>query len=304
MILRVRTLFTTLAVATLTMGMPVSAAGIFKTGFVEDLGAADRIEAGERIRTLTQKLGSAACHLHAEVDVEVSEKILNAGVAEFDKLIDALEFGDESLHIIGGEEKPRMLRHIASLRKEWAVVRPAYKLIKADHQDREALEVIFDETNKMLKAASILVAELEGEYTNPTELLQSDMLLIEVSGQQAMATQRLSFEACRIWSGHGNEKDREELKQYTAQFEFAVKALLTGQPQLGLMPAPNAAIADKLTKAVSDWDDIRWKLENLAENSSISTEEATKLCRILFKKMAVMEKVSHMYVEHSRRVYQ
>lgn len=301
-----RTIGTALIAMTLTTGValtPAMGAGIYDAGFVADTGAADRIEAGERLRTLTQALGSAACHLQAGVDTDASARILTEGQAEFERLMTALEQGDTDLHILEAETHPRVLRLLAALRDEWNVVRPAYDQIKSTSDDA-ALATVFTETNKMLTVADKLVAELEGQYTNPTELLQSDMLLIEVAGKQAMASQRLSFEACRVWSGHGTDKDRDELRQYSAQFEFAVKALLDGAPQLGIAPAPNAMIQKSLSQAISNWDEVRWKLENLSAESEISTDEATKLCRVLYGKMAKMQKIAHMYVEHSRRIYQ
>ena len=272
-------------------------------GFVEDSGAADRIEAGDRLRTLTQTLASAACHVNSGVDVKASKKILKGGLKTFDKILNALEHGDVSMHILGAEERPSTLRDIAKVRDHWGPMRDAYATLIDTPDDSAALDVVYAGTEDLLEETKVLLVHLTAEYTNPTELLQADQLMMDVAAGQAMASQRLSYEACRIWSGTATQKHKDELRELTGQFEFAVNALANGAPQLGLQAAPTPEIKAKLEKAISNWDDVSWKLLTLADAETLDHEEATKLCRVLYGKMAVMEKISHMYTEYSRRVY-
>ncbi|MEM9341869.1 MAG: type IV pili methyl-accepting chemotaxis transducer N-terminal domain-containing protein [Pseudomonadota bacterium] len=274
-----------------------------QAGFVEDTGAADRIEAADKLRTLTQTLASAACHAANGVDVEANRGVLTNGAAKFDALLNALRHGDEQFHIIGAEKRGSTIRMLDTMDAEWAPVHAALDTLAADLTDAAALSVIYANNATFYEATKVLLAQLEGEYSNPVELLQSDVILIDIAGQQATAAQRLAFEACLVWSGVATQKEKDELLQLTQQFAFAVNALHDGAPEFGVMVAPTEEITLALEEVVEDWDSIAWKLENLAASESITPDEASFLCKILFKKMVAMEDITHMYVEYSRRVY-
>lgn len=274
-----------------------------EVGFVEDTGAADRIEAGDRLRTLTQTLASAACHAANGVDVEPNRGVIKNGAATFDALMNALRNGDEQFHIIGPEKRGSTIRLLDTMEAEWSPVRDALAVLAEDLSDADALNVIYETNDTFYEASKALLAKLEGEYSNPVELLQSDVILIDISGQQATAAQRLAYEACRVWSGVATQKDKDELLQLTQQFAFAVNALHDGAPEFGVMAAPTEEITLALEEVVADWESIAWKLENLAASETITPDEASFLCKVLFKKMVAMEKVTHMYAEYSRRVY-
>mgnify|MGYP001797221919 CR=1 FL=1 len=271
--------------------------------FVEDTGAADRIEAADRIRTLTQTLASASCHAANGVDVEANVGVLKTGAQTFDDLLNALRHGDEQFHIIGAEKRGSTIRLLDKVDAEWAPVRDALAALATDLTDANALNAVYDANDSLYELSKVLLSKLEGEYANPVELLQSDVILIDISGQQATAAQRLAYEACRVWSGVATQKDKDELLLLTQQFAFAVNALHDGAAQFGIMPAPTEEITLALEEVVEDWDSIAWKLKNLAASKTISPDEASLLCKVLFKKMLAMEKVTHMYTEHSRRVY-
>ena len=272
-------------------------------GLVADVGAADRILYGDRLRTLTQVMASAACHVKADVDYKQNRQLLRAGIDQFDVILDALEFGNPDLHIIGVETDSKILRKLAEVRRKWDILKPSYLVIKEDPENDEARAIIYTKTDMLLESTGILLAYIEAAHSNPVELLQSDALLLEIVGRQAMVSQRLSYEACKVWSGIGKEQDIKDLHELTAMFERSITALLKGEPMLGIKPAPTEEIAAGLNSVLSDWNKIGWKLRTLADNGTISKEEIEYLCRKLFGKMARIEKITHQYAEYSRRVY-
>jgi len=170
---------------------------------VEDIGAAERIDVADRLRTLTQLIPASACHLHGGVLADEARQMLTVAHDTFTVLTDALLDGDESLNIIGAEQRPKTIAEIEAINVAWQPTDDAVMRLLADANDTEALAVIKDTNGPLFDKASHLLSELEGEYTNPTELLLVDMLLIEIAGRQSMLTQKMSKEVCTIWCGQG-----------------------------------------------------------------------------------------------------
>lgn len=270
---------------------------------VDDIGSADRLKYGDRLRTLTQALASAACQLSAGIDVDASKAILENGIQEFDYLSTSLRFGNAELNIIGEEVDPKTKRAMELLEREWTPMKAAFSDIHDSGDDANALSVIYNGNDRLLKWAGVLETQLEAQYSNPTELLQSDAMLMEISGKQAMTTQRLSFIACKIRSGTQTDDEVAGLKELVKQFDFSVRALQTGRPELGLNAAPTPEISAKLDAIIDDWGDIGGKLSALATSGAVSDDEAEEMTRALYQKMESMEKVTHLYTEYSRRVY-
>ena len=81
-----------------------SAAGAFqiaKAQLVDDIGAAERVEASDLLRTLTQEVPAAACYLFSGIDMDESRRLMVEARDKFDKNLDALLNGDAEMNIIG-----------------------------------------------------------------------------------------------------------------------------------------------------------------------------------------------------------
>ena len=270
---------------------------------VPDTGAAVRIRLADRLRTLSQEIPSAACHLHNGVDVGANAYLLDASLTEYASILDALLNGNPDLGVMGGEERGRTSAEIAMIMEEFAPVEVAGRALLADGSDAASAAVLYGAADRMLETTTHLLSELEGEYANPTEILQSDVLLLEISGRQAMATQRLAFEACMIWSGTAEAEDLADMQGYIDRFDISVRALLDGRPELGINPAPTDEIRVALEAVVADWDETASALELILADGSASPEVASFICQNLKKKMDELEAIVDLYTEYSRRAY-
>ena len=79
-----------------------------KAQFLEDIGSAERIDKAGRLRMLSQRIPAAACNVYAEINSGESEAILHDAILEFDQILAALEFGDESLGIEAFQDVDRI----------------------------------------------------------------------------------------------------------------------------------------------------------------------------------------------------
>ncbi|MDO6591425.1 hypothetical protein DS901_09885 [Loktanella sp. D2R18] len=242
-----------------------------QSNIITDHGAANRVVAADLLRTLSQEIPAAVCYLSHDVDVEEASDLLNASVAHFDLAIVALRDGNENLGIIGAERLPRVVREINELVHVWEPIHEAAISVLNDPRDLDAAMLVYASADPMLDATYHLLVEIEAEYSNPVELLQSDMLNLEVSGRMAMFTQRIAYESCRTWAGEGNEEMVADLRKTIGHFEASMAGLTNGLPELGLRPAPTPEIAASLDDIAQVWSDIRRILD------AVSAGETTNI---------------------------
>ncbi|MEL6838642.1 MAG: type IV pili methyl-accepting chemotaxis transducer N-terminal domain-containing protein [Pseudomonadota bacterium] len=274
-----------------------------EVGFVEDTGAAIRIEAGDELRVVSQEVPSAVCHLHNGVAQELSAELVIEGIEKFDRMFNALMNGDPDFGIIGGEERARTLRLMEELSGLWIPVRDAAYAVHNNPADTAAVSVVYTSASDLLDKTSVLLSELEAEYSNPVELLYEDAMLLEVSGRQAMLSQRISYLACRKWSGSADDEYIGLLRTAASQYDFAMQALQNGAPELGIKPPPTEEIALALQTVADDSALIREKMSSLFDDGTLTPDRAADLYTILADKMHKLEKIAHLYAEYSKRVY-
>ena len=270
--------------------------------FLQDTGSANRIVAADMLRTLSQEIPSSVCHLHNGADIAGSTALLTSGIAKFDAITDALLHGNEDMGIIGGEERRKTVIELEDLIASWGPVREAAVAVLTDPADAAAASTVYESTDVMLGKTSHLLSELEGMYANPVELMQSDVMLLEVAGRQAMMTQRISYEACRIWSGDGSNVLVENLDRTAQQFTFAMNAMTNGMPEMGIIPPPTADIAEQLALVGADWAVVGDHLEAVKAGGD-SAELRADLFQRLNAKMHRMEHIAELYAALSKRGY-
>lgn len=271
--------------------------------FVEDTGAANRIIAGDLLRTLSQEIPAAVCHLHNNVDVAEATELLTKSVTSFDTVTLALLNGDEAMGIVGGETRRKTIVELEALIATWEPKRDAALAVLADPTNAAAAEVVYASADEMLDKTYHLLSELEGEYANPVELLQSDMMLLEVSGRMAAMTQRMAYEACRVWSGDGSADVQAKLDESVSIFEASMGALSNGMPSLGIAAPPTPEIASILEDVSEDWGILSGYLDQVRSDTDVSLEVREDLYHRLAVKLHKVEELEELYQNYSKRVY-
>lgn len=273
---------------------------VLKAQFLEDIGASERINFSGKLRMLSQRIPAAACMHHAGVVPEQSKAVLDAAVEEFDKIVNALEHGDETLNIIGGEERRLTLAAIESLHAAYDPLHTAMEDIEATGgTDAEVLELA-EHNMEVLEAAKLLVSEISGQYADPTALLQSDALTIDIAGRQRMLTQKISKEVCLASTGIYSEASLETLGGTVNMFETSLNALIFGMDGAGIAPAPTAEILTGLETVQADWAQVRDYVQTVATGGSVDEDTLGMIFTGLNKTMADMNAVVGLYTENSK----
>ena len=235
----------------------LSADQLRQVQFLEDIGASQRIDYSGKLRMLSQRIPAAACNYAAGIDPDASGAMLDNAAAEFQQIVDALEFGDESLGIVGAEERRKTLVGLRKLRENWEPMFATADQIHKGGGSPAAVTTIADQSVPVLDIAKLLVSAISEEYSNPVALLQADALVIDIAGRQRMLSQRMSKNVCLIASGVNVEAATSELAATAQLFENALIALQTGMPDAGVKAPPNADIEEGLAVVMDDWQTIK-----------------------------------------------
>lgn len=272
-----------------------------KVGLIEDVGGQERIDMSGKLRMLSQRIAASACHLSEGVDKDATAAMLQSSAQEFDKILNALEHGDDSLNIKGAETKRKTLAKIEAVKERWAPLKEAALAMASGDLSEGNVNTVLDGNLALLGAAVELVPAIVGEYSNPAEIIQADAILIDIAGRQRMLTQRISKQACLLASHHANDGTAEKLQKDISIFEASLNALRKGMPQSGIKAPPTIEIKDELEVVYKTWLGLKPELDKVLSGQEVSQEEETKKFHDLNKTMAEMNKVVGMYAQFAKQ---
>lgn len=269
--------------------------------FVERTGGDQRINFSGKLRMLSQRMPAAACNLHAGVVPTSSRTALNAAVEEFDTILDALEFGDDSLGIFGPEDRVRTLRVIQEVHTKLTPIKEALATETGETLSSDTVTILADQNMALLDIAKLLVSELSGQYSNPVALVQSDAMAIDIAGRQRMLTQKMSKEVCLALSDINADEARAALQSTMNMFEVSLGALQNGMEQVGITPPPNAEIASGLVTVETEWRMVRGFVDTVLSGGTLDEEQRGLVFDGLSATLREMNTVVGMYATASQQ---
>lgn len=252
--------------------------------FIEDIGGSQRIDFSGKLRMLSQRIVAAGCNYAVGIDAENSGAVLRATSAEFQRIVDALEFGDPDLGIIGPEERRRTLVGIRKLRELWDPTNATAQRIAQGDRSPETVQLLANQSAPLLEMAKLLVSEISAEYSDPTALLQADALVIDIAGRQRMLAQRMSKNVCLASTGINRDTATAELAGAAQMFEVSLMALRHGMADTGIKEPPNEEIATGLDVVIEDWNGLKPIVSEIANGQTIDEEQRA----IMFNRSLIM----------------
>ncbi|TFL20204.1 type IV pili methyl-accepting chemotaxis transducer N-terminal domain-containing protein [Jannaschia formosa] len=262
----------------------------------------ERIDFAGKLRMLTQRIPASACNAAAGIGGKVAKGYLSASIGEIDRIMNALEYGDVFISIKTPETDRRVLSRIGEMNEVWKPVRQEVLPI-ADHRVQSAtVEQIATTTQsapEMLRLTQALVGDLIGEYADPSRLLATDAVGLDIMGRQRMMPQLISKSACMIAEGLHTETAQDELASAMDLFELSLQALTFGMPEAGVRPPANDAIRNGLQDVMARWNEIRPTIDLLRQTGSLSTAEREVVYDEMNTLTAMLNEVSRIYAEAS-----
>ena len=266
------------------------------TTTVVETNAQERINFSGKLRMLSQRIPSAACHLANGIDPEGAQNLLVGAVAEFDQIVTALEFGnDEALNILAPETRRKTLTRIHELHERWDPLKAAAEGLIADPTNAEHTSFILNNNMPVLAAAQLLVEELVKQYSNPNATTRAMLFLIDISGRQRMLTQKVSKESCMLGGPFATDQTLNDLEGTIGIFEASLMALRFGMVEVGVNPPPNDAIFEGLNGVAQDWQTVTPYLDQIRAGETLDEEASVIKFQVLNTTMANMNVVVGMY---------
>lgn len=280
-----------------------AAAELIEASLVDDMGAAERIEAADVLRTMSQEVAAASCFLYSGIDASESARMMVEGRDKFDLNLDALFFGNAAMNIIGAETRRKTIVLLEEVKQTWQPMSDAVDTLVTNPTDSAAIKVIKTNNIALFELTNVLVSEISGQYSNPAELMQVDAILLDIVGRQGMLTQKISKNACKVWNGEEIARSSEALTGAMQMFETSLKALLNGMPEAGIVSAPTPEIAAVLSGVIKDWDTTRPLVDDLLSKGTLGDAEQISLFRAMNDKMYRLEALAHDYAIYSKHQY-
>ena len=261
----------------------------------DDAGAAAHINLSGKLRMLSQKVPAAACQAGGGIGKDYAMEVLKGATAEFDKIVNALEFGDAELGMPYPEERRLTLGAIADVRAAWVPLHKLSDAVLDGSVSDNQFEVAQDQSLALLGAAKKLVVEEVGEYSNPAEMQAAESFLIDIAGRQRMLIQMMSKTACLTMTDHSVESASKSLGATMNTFEATLTALIGGMPSVGIRRPPTNEISVGLKEVEAQWIALKPFLTEVLAGAKFDTDTAADKFRAMNEMMGQMNKVVGMY---------
>lgn len=295
-----------LALATsVALALPAAATQGAGTPEFAKVSGPERIDYAGKLRMLSQRIPASACNAAAGIGGWEAKGYLSASVAEFDRIMNALEYGDVFILIRAPEQDRRVLERIAQMNDVWHPVR-AQMIEMTDQTSKDAS---FEQVTyaaaaapRLLDITQALVGDLIGEYADPAELLAADAVGLDIVGRQRMMPQIISKTACMMAEGLNVEAVREELVEAMALYELSLSALRNGMPEVGIRPPPTDEIAADLAEISARWQTVKPLLDKLEAGETLSGQDRETIYSEMNHLTAMMNDISADYAKASRKL--
>lgn len=266
----------------------------------EDIGASERIDLSGRLHMLSQRIAASTCSLEAGVAPSISTGILMGSADEIDRIMNALKNGNPLMKVIGAETDPRVLASIERVNDQWGPVRDVIDEMQQTGYEGEDLSMFETWNIPYFQDANLLVSEISAQYSNPSDLLQRDAILVDLAGRQRMRTQMMLKQACEIWSDGAATDD---LAATIDLFGRTHEALLNGESSVGIDEAPTPDIRTALEALGQDWSDIQNMLSAIAGGAEVEGSAQTQLYLGLNEMLIKADGIVAKYTKYAKHTY-
>jgi hypothetical protein len=272
-----------------------TAANLTLAQFVDERGGSQRIDYTAKLRMLSQRIPANACIYVAGGETEVSAPGLKAAAEELSKILKALEFGDESLGILGPEDNARILVGLKKLSEEWAPMEAAVNDLLSGGDAAAALATLYERNGVVLGIAQKLVPEVSGAYAMPNAMPQANAFALDLAGRQRMLSQQMLLKACKLATGAATEEDMKALQSGINNFDATLNGLIDGMPEAGLIAAPTPEIKAALVALRDYWQPVKPVVDGLVGGGTLDAAGLGKLLVDVNKILKDMNAIVGMY---------
>jgi len=262
---------TTVLAATFALASPAMADEVIEP-YVQEAGAAERIDSAGKLRMLSQRVVAAACYAQAGIKTDETTASLSSAMLEFRQITGALAFGDPALGINGGEADANIRATLETLFLIWAPIEITGSNVIEGTATHEEIAEMASRSELLLDMAERLVSAVSAEHSVGAEIVIRDATAIDVAGRQRMLSQRISKNVCLLATGVETAQSRDELIAAAGTFETSLSALRAGMPSAGIMAPTDAAVIADLEIAVADWEIVQTQIADAVAGNEMDAQ--------------------------------
>lgn len=271
-----------------------------KAAILRDFGSAERIQRSASLRMLSQRISATVCNRVAGIGVADADKLLTRAIRDYRRIVAGLKDGDDGLGLYGPESDRIVLRDIAVLTELWEPLNATFDAVDNDALTYDHAVQIAQTVPAMLDTSKQLLGFVVAEYSDPTQMLQSDAVLLQIAERQRMLEQEIANATCMIGDGIEVDAARAKLDEAVPLYEVSLAALRSGLPEAGVAPPPTQAIDLWLSDISDRWDDVRPLLDTISAGGDISIEDRTFVFEEMNKLTWMMNVTVGQYTEASK----
>lgn len=283
---------TAICTALFFVSAPVSA----ETNTVFD-GSKARLNLSNKLRMLTQSIGSASCRINADIGTDAALEELKMARNDFNTILNGLEAGSPALGIPAPEKYGVVLKSLSEVRNTWEPMDAAAEsLLAAGGPSGSAGDVIASSNLGLLDATKILASDVSGKYSNPNELTQADAMALNIAGRQRMLGHQIAKEVCGIAAQADQSGTVEGLGATVDLYAISLNALREGMVEAGVNPPPNDVIKNELETINTLWQQSLPALNVIRDGTQPSSENVESVAAISSHLMTDMSNIVTLYM--------
>ncbi len=249
------------ALALMTITGPASAAA--EDGNLSEKAVKAAIHYAVELSAQAQKMNLTFLFLAVGVEPERNVEEIHESRAFFRQMLEGFREGDSILGI-PALTGPEDLELVAAIEGVWPLFDAA--LVKGSDLEEptgEQVKAVVALKAPLLKATADLANSLKAEAA-AGNLYSMFALGTELSEEQHLLLEKMSTEFMLVAYGHQVESNRQKLTEDYKKFELALDALINGNNQLRVLPAPTREIRAQLMTVQRLWVQFAQPLENTA----------------------------------------
>lgn len=259
-------------------------------------GGKARVNRSASLRTLTEAVASASCRVNGGIETEIAQNQLSYLRADFDRIIDGLVNGSPALGMPGAEQRGRTLNELRETAALWEPLDMAAQKLASGVGTSADAATIGNGFAELFEQTELSAAVVAGQYTDPSQLLQSDATVLNFAVRQRALAYRMTRAMCELATNTASADTLQELTASVDFFQQTLLALRDGFPGAGINPPPNDAVRSSLESTYQLWQNQRGIFDAALDGQTPSAEDVGAAAALSEKLSVAMNNTITLYL--------
>lgn len=250
------------------------------------------IELAEHAAMLVERMAKEAALISLEIEVADNLKHLKESHDEFARILKGLRHGDKELKLPGMMSDKGLRKKVEKVEKLWPVLDEEIKqVLAAGAAERDILEHLETDDEHLYQALEelehALVKASDGDFVTAEGL--------NVTEHLATLIERMSKEYILIAASFQDAEMKADLAKTIGEFEKGLDAVVNGNLDMAILPAPTAELEASLKKVGSMWKKLNPVFAPVAGGAKPTPGGMTTVMAESVKIVTEIEKAALLY---------